>query len=146
MVVLYLLGYWMSIIFYQIFRMENCKPVRTPMQTNCKLSKNDDSKAKDQRHYGSIIGNLIYLTASKPDVMQEVGQVAQFQATPKESHVLEVNRISIYLKGTKEFELWYPKRKDLSLVAYTDVDWEGCIDDQISTSGATFYLGECLIS
>jgi hypothetical protein len=83
------------------------------MQTNCKLSKDDDSKAKDQRHYGSIIGNLLYVTASRPDVMQEVGHVAQFQAAPKESHVLEVNRIFIYLKGTKEFGLWYPKRKDL---------------------------------
>jgi hypothetical protein len=57
-----------------------------------------------------------------------------------------VKRIFRYLKGTKEFGLWYPKRKDLSLIAYTDVDWVGCIDDQRSTSGATFYLGECLVS
>jgi hypothetical protein len=72
--------------------------------------------------------------------------VAQFQATPKESHVLAVKRIFRYLKGTKEFGLWYQKGKDLSLIAYTDADWAGCIDDRRSTSGATLYLGECLVS
>jgi hypothetical protein len=60
--------------------------------------------------------------------------------------VLAVKRIFRYLKGTKEFGLWYPKGKDLSLIAYTDADWAGCIDDRRSTSGAMFYLGECLVS
>jgi hypothetical protein len=93
-----------------------------------------------------MIGCLIYVTKSKPDVTQAVGQVARFQAAPKESHVLEVKRIFRYLKGKKEFGLWYPRGKDLSLIAYTDVDWEGCIDDRRSTSGEVFYLGECLLS
>jgi hypothetical protein len=57
-----------------------------------------------------------------------------------------VNRIFRYLKGTKEFGLWYPKGKDLSLISYTDADWEGCIVDQRITSGEAFYLGECLVS
>jgi hypothetical protein len=128
------------------FGMEDCKPVITPMQTSCKLSKDDDSKSTDQRQYRSMIGNLLYVTTSRPDVMQAVGQVAWFQAAPKESHVLAVKRIFRYLKGTEEFGLWYPKGKDLSLIAYTDADWVGCIDDRRSTSGATFYLGECLVS
>jgi hypothetical protein len=72
--------------------------------------------------------------------------VARFQATPKDSHVLAMKSIFKYLKGTKEFGLWYPKGKDLSLIAYVDADWESCIDDQRSTNGATFYLGECLVS
>ena len=54
---------------------------------------------------------------------------SRFQAAPKESHVLAVKRIFRYLKGIEEFELWYPKGKDLSLIAYTDADWAGCIDD-----------------
>jgi hypothetical protein len=94
----------------------------------------------------SMIGIRLYVTTSRPDVMQEIRQVARFQATPKESHVLAVKRIFRYLKGTKEFGLWYPKRKDISLIAYTDADWEGCTDDQRSTRGASFYLGECLVS
>jgi hypothetical protein len=80
--------------------MEYCKPVITPMQTSCKLSKDDDSKSTNQRQYRSMIGSLLYVTSSKLDVMQPVGQVARFQAAPKESHVLKVKRISIYLKGT----------------------------------------------
>jgi hypothetical protein len=56
--------------------------------------------------------------------------VAQFHATPKESHVLKMKMIFIYLKGTKEFGLWYPKGKNLSLIAYIDADWAGCIDDR----------------
>jgi hypothetical protein len=55
-------------------------------------------------------------------------QVEQFQEAPKESHVLAMKNIFRYLKGTKEFGLWYPKGKDLSLTAYTDADWVGCID------------------
>jgi hypothetical protein len=70
------------------------------MQTSCKLSKDDDSKSTDQRKYRSMIGSLLYVTVSGPDVMQVVGQVARFQATPKESHVLAVKRIFRYLKGT----------------------------------------------
>jgi hypothetical protein len=72
--------------------------------------------------------------------------VARFQAAPKESHVLAVKKIFKYLKGTKEFGLWYPKGKDLSLIAYIDADWAGCINDRRSTNGATFDLGECLVS
>jgi hypothetical protein len=83
------------------FRMEDCKPVPTPMKTSCKLSKDDDSKSTDQRKYRSMIGILLYVTTSIQNVMQVVGQVAQFQATPKESDVLAVKRIFIYLKGTE---------------------------------------------
>jgi hypothetical protein len=77
-----------------------------------------------------MIGNLLYVTTSRLDVMREVGQVARFQASPKESHVLVMKRIFGYLKGTEEFRLWYPKGKDLSLISYTDADWAGCIDDR----------------
>jgi hypothetical protein len=99
------------------FGMEDCKPLTTPMQTSCKLRKYYDSKSPWQRKNKSIIGILLYVTTSKPDVMQEVGQVAWFQEAPKESHVLVLRRIFRYLKGTKEFGLWYPKGKDLSLIS-----------------------------
>jgi hypothetical protein len=82
------------------FGMEYCKPVITPMQTICKLSKDDDSKTTNQRQYRSMVGNLLYMTTSRPDVMQAVGQVARFQEASKESHELVVKRISIYIKGT----------------------------------------------
>jgi hypothetical protein len=112
------------------FRMEDCKPIITPMQTSCKLSKYDDSKSTNQRKYRSMIGSLLYVTTSRPDVMQEVGHVEQFQVAPKELHVLAVKMIFRYLKRIEEFGLWYPKGKYLSLIAYTDADWAGCIDEQ----------------
>jgi hypothetical protein len=79
--------------------MKYCKQVITPMKTSCKLSKDDDSKFIDQKQYRSMIYSLLYVTTSKLDVMQTVGQVPQFQATPKQSHVLAVKRIFRYLKG-----------------------------------------------
>jgi hypothetical protein len=82
------------------FKMEDFKPVITPMQTNCKLRKDDDSKSTDQRKYMSMIGILLYVRASSLDVMQEVFYVARFEEAPKESHVLVVKRIFRYLKGT----------------------------------------------
>jgi hypothetical protein len=82
------------------FIMEDCKPVTTPMQTSFKLSKDDDSKYIDKRKYRSIIGSLLYVTTSRINVMQAIGQVARFQAETKESHVLAVKRIFKYLKGT----------------------------------------------
>ena len=75
------------------FGMEDCKPVSTPMITSCKLRKYDESKEVDQKLYRSMIGSLLYVMASRPDVMQAVGLVARFQANPKEAHVLAIKRI-----------------------------------------------------
>jgi hypothetical protein len=69
------------------FEMEDCKPVSTPMVTGCKLNKEDESKETDQSLYRSMIGNLLYVTTSRPDIMQEVGLVGIFQDAPKETHV-----------------------------------------------------------
>jgi len=93
-----------------------------------------------------MIGSLLYVTASRPDVMQAIGLVARFQANPKESHVLAIKRIFRYLKGTTESGLWYLKGNELTLVSYTAADWEGSIHDRKSTSGVVLYLGDCLVS
>ena len=128
------------------FKMEDCKPILTPMVTGCRLRIDDSSKDVDQSLYRSMIVSLIYVTTSRPDVMQPVGQVARFQAAPKESHIIAVKRILRYLKGTEEYGLWYPKGNNLIIQAFTDAYWAGSIDDRKSTCGASFYLGGCLIS
>ena len=128
------------------FHIEYCKPVSTPMITGCKLSKEDESKEVDQRIYRLMIGSLLYLTASRPDVMQVIGQVARFQAAPKETHIIAVKRIFKYLKGTMDFGLWYQKGNELTLIAYSDADWAGFVDDKRSTSGTTLFLSNCLVS
>ena len=78
--------------------------------------------------------------------MQEVGLVARFQVAPKESHIIFVKTILRYLNGTTEYGLWHPKGNNLIIQAFTNVDWERSIDDRKSTSGATSYLGGCLVS
>jgi hypothetical protein len=126
--------------------MENYAPVSTPMTTSCKINKDDNAPEIDQTMYMSMIGILLYLTTSRPDIIQVVGLVGRFQENPKETHVLAVKRIFRYLQGTVDYGLWYPKDTNLILRAYTDVDWEGSIDDRKITSGGTFFLGNCLVS
>ena len=105
------------------FGMKDNSPVCTPMVTGCKLSKEDKSPSLDQTVYRSMIGNLLYLTASRPDIMQAVGLVARFQANPKESHMIAVKRILRYLKGTIDYGLWYPKDENFDLKAFSDAGW-----------------------
>ena len=120
------------------FQMEDCKPVSTPMITGCKLSKDDESTEVDQRLYRSMIGILLYVTSSRPDVMQFVGQVARFQDAPKETHIIAVKSIFRYLKGTMDFGIWYSKGNELTLIAYSNLYWEGCVDNRRSTSEQHF--------
>ena len=88
----------------------------------------------------------MYLTASRPDILLAVGLVARYQAAPKQNHLLEVKIILIYLQGTTQYGLWYPKGKSFTLTAYIDADRASCVDDRKSTSGGAFYLGESLVA
>ena len=108
----------------KIFKMEDSKPVSTPMITSCKLSKDDESLEVDHTMYRSMIGLRLYVTAKRPDVMQAIGLVSRFQSSPKETHVTTVKRILKYLKGTLEYGLWYPKGQYFILKAFTDADWD----------------------
>eukprot|EP00253_Pinus_taeda_P002843 PITA_02843 len=128
------------------YGMEDCAPMTTPMTTNSKLSKDDDSTPADATHYRSIIGALLYLTATRPNIMQVVGMVGRFQSTPKQSHLLVVKRILRYLKGTPNFDLWYPTSSTLTVTSYTNANWAVGVNDQKSTSGNAFFLGDYIVS
>jgi transposase InsO family protein len=128
------------------FQMEYSSPVSTPMVVGCKLSKDDISPDVDQRTYRSMIGSLLYITTSRPDIMQVVGMVGRYQSAPKQSHLAVVKRIFKYLKGTMTYGLWYPRNQNLQLTAYSDVDWENCLDERKSTSGGAFFLGDSLVA
>eukprot|EP00253_Pinus_taeda_P012851 PITA_12851 len=123
------------------YGMEDAKPVCTPMVTGCSLSANDESAAVHQPTYRSMIGSLLYLTGTRPDIMHAVGIVGRFQANPKETHLQAVKRIFKYLQGTQNYGLWYPRDTDLTLHAYMDADWAGSVDDRKSTSGGAFFTG-----
>jgi hypothetical protein len=128
------------------FKMEDSKPVSTPMVTGCSLILDDDSPKVDQNMYRSMIISFLYSTTTRPDIMQVVVLVGRFQSRPRETHLKSVKRIFKYLKGTLEFGLWYPKENGFSLNAYIDADWDGSIDNRKMTSGGEFFLGKCLVS
>jgi hypothetical protein len=128
------------------FKMDECKPIKTPMATNGHLDLDVDGKPVDQSLYRSMIGSLLYLTASRPDIMFSVCLCARFQANPKESHLSAVNRILRYLKHTPSIGLWYPKGASLDLLGYSDSDFAGSRVDRKSTSGGCHLLGRSLVS
>jgi hypothetical protein len=91
------------------FGMMNAKPIKTPMGTNGHLDLDTGGKFVDQKVYWSMIGSLLYICASRPDIMLSVCMCARFQANPKEIHLRVVKRIMRYLVYTPNFGLWYPK-------------------------------------
>ncbi|KAK6149381.1 hypothetical protein DH2020_016906 [Rehmannia glutinosa] len=116
------------------------------MNTSVKMDMDADGKAVDQTRYRALIGSLLYLTASRPDITFAVGVCARFQSAPKESHMNAAKRILRYLKGSQEVGLWYPKEGGFKLIGYSDSDYAGCRVDRKSTSGTCQMLGNRLIS
>jgi len=116
------------------------------MSTNCYLSIVEAGITLHQTKYNGLIGSLLYLTASRPDIMFVVCLCARFQSCPKESHLKATKRILKYLKGTTSVGLWYPSHSPIHLVGYFDSDFAGCKLDRKSTSGTCHLLGSSLIS
>ncbi|KAK6124547.1 hypothetical protein DH2020_041717 [Rehmannia glutinosa] len=128
------------------FGMEEKSSVKIPMNTSVKMDIDADSKPVDQTRYRALIGSLLYLTASRPDITFVVGACARFQSAPKESHITVAKRILRYLKGCQEVGLWYPKEGGLKLIGYSGSDYAGCRVDMKSTSGTCQMLGNRLVS
>jgi hypothetical protein len=104
----------------------NAKPIKAPMPTNGHLDLNDEGKVVDTKAYRSMIGSLLYLCASRPDIMFSVYMCARFQANPKECHLVVVKRILRYLVHTPNLGLWYPKGSKFDLLGYSDSDYASC--------------------
>ncbi|GJX25293.1 reverse transcriptase domain-containing protein [Tanacetum coccineum] len=113
------------------------KSASTPTDLEKPLVQDGDAADVDEHLYRSMIGSLMYLTASRPDIMFAVCACARFQVSPKTSHLLAVKRIFRYLKGKPSLGLWYSKDSPLELVAYTDSDYAGATQDRKSTTGGS---------
>ncbi|GJY22778.1 putative reverse transcriptase, RNA-dependent DNA polymerase [Tanacetum coccineum] len=122
------------------------KSASTPTDLEKPLVKDADDDDVDEHLYRSMIGSLMYLTTSRPDIMFVVCACVRFQVSPKTSHLLAVKRIFRYLKGKPSLGLWYSKDSPLELVAYTDSDYAGATLDRKSTTGGCQFLGNRLIS
>ncbi|KAJ9566173.1 hypothetical protein OSB04_002139 [Centaurea solstitialis] len=116
------------------YDMFGCHSIGTPMATGNSIGPDHEGKDVDLRNYRSMVGSLMYLTASRPDIMFATCVCARYQAKPKESHLAAVKRIFRYLKGTPYYGIWYPKGLGFELQAYTDADYGGCNMDRKSTS------------
>ncbi|GKE73135.1 hypothetical protein Tco_1535176, partial [Tanacetum coccineum] len=118
----------------------------TPMDRENPWGKDGPSKDIDLHLYRSMIGSLMYLTASRPDIMFVVCLCVRHQVTPKECHLHAVKRIFRYLKGYHLLGLWYPKESPFDRVAYSDSDYDGDNHDIKSTTRGCQFLGRRLIS
>ncbi|KAJ9551957.1 hypothetical protein OSB04_016002 [Centaurea solstitialis] len=128
------------------YNLENAKIMKTPMSPSCALDSDPDGTAVDVTTYRGMIGSLMYLTASRPDIMFSTCLCARYQSKPKVSHLKAVKRIFRYLKGTVNLGLWYPKGSGYELTGYTDADHGGCKLDRKSTTGHIQFLGDKLVS
>ncbi|GJY51723.1 retrovirus-related pol polyprotein from transposon TNT 1-94 [Tanacetum coccineum] len=128
------------------FGMDSCDPVDTPMVDRLKLDEDPLGIPVDQTRFRSMVGSLMYLTASRPDLVFAVCMCARYQASPTKKHLEALKRVFRYLRGTINWGLWYPKDTAMALTAYADADHAGCQDTRRSTSGSAQFLGDKLVS
>ena len=121
--------------FLKKFKMNDVKPMKTPMHASKSLNKDESGKPIDQTIYRGMIRSLLYLTSSRPDITHSVCLCARFQYDPRESHLKAVKRIFKYLVGTTNLSLFYKKNQDFRLVGYCDANYaEGRVQVVVVTS------------
>jgi hypothetical protein len=128
------------------FGMEDAKGIATPMSTNGSLDSDKSGNMVDQKLYGSMIGSLLYVMASRPDVMFSVCMCVRFQASLRESYLKATKRILRYMKHTQNVRLWYPKGASFELVGCSDSDYADDKVERKSTSETCQLLGRSLVS
>jgi hypothetical protein len=128
------------------FKMDDSKPLSTLISMTTTLDVDEDGELVDHKEYWSMIGSLLYLTVTRPDIQFFVCLCARFQASPRTSHWQAVKRIFRYLRYTPELGLWYSASSSLSRLGFSDADFVGCRVDRKSTSGTCLFLGSSLVS
>ena len=118
----------------------------TPLELNLKLQKDDSSPLSDATLYRRLVGSLMYLTMTRPDIAYAVQVVSQFVSNPHKNHLSAVHRLLRYVKGTMSRGLFYSSTSSLSLQGNTDADWAGCPDIQRLTTDWCMFLGSSAIS
>ncbi|XP_068311223.1 uncharacterized mitochondrial protein AtMg00810-like [Pyrus communis] len=120
------------------FHMENCNPVGTPTKPGLKLTSDLDGERVDSTYFKQIVGSLMYLIATQPDIMYAVCLISRYMERPTELHLRVAKRVFHYLKGTTDF---YKKNGGSILTGFTNSDYVGDLDDRRSTSGHVFMMG-----
>ncbi|XP_021992050.1 secreted RxLR effector protein 161-like [Helianthus annuus] len=128
------------------FNMRDCNSISTPMEYGLRLTKEDPEESVDQNMYRSLVGCLMYLTNTRPDILFVVSRISRFMERPKKSHWESGKRILRYVKGTLNHGIIYSKGSRGKLTGYSDSDYAGDINDSKSTSGYVFHLGSGAIA
>ncbi|CAL2232095.1 unnamed protein product [Prunus armeniaca] len=123
------------------FGLEDCKPVSIPLPTGEKLKKVDGSELADEGLYRKIVGSLLYLTATRPDLMYAASLLSRFMNGPTKKHMGVARRFLRYVQGTLSYGIEYVRNQSATLVGFCDADWAGSEDDSRSTSGYAFSFG-----
>jgi transposase InsO family protein len=126
--------------------LQEAPSVDTPMELHVKLRKEEGDLLADPSLYRKLVGSLVYLTITRPDISFAVQQVSQFLQTPRHLHLTAVRRIIRYVHGTPTRGLFFPASNSTHLAAYSDADWAGCADTRRSITGWCVFLGDALIS
>ena len=126
--------------------MLGCKPVDTPMDANVKLLARTNEAATDKERFQQLVGKLIYLTHTRPDIGFAVSMVSRFMSNPSETHMDAVMRILQYLKSAPGTGLSFKKRRSRGVEVFTDADWAGYVPDRRSTSGMCTYVWGNLVT
>ena len=124
------------------FKMNDSNPIGKPMECGIKLSKHEERNKVDPTLNKSLVGNLFYLTYTRPDILYVVGLVSWYMKNPTTTHLKAANKIMCYLKGTTNYGLYYYVSDDYKLVRYSDSDWSEDMDDHQSTTSFVFYMGD----
>ena len=128
------------------FNMNQCNPVHNPIVPGFKLTRDENGVRIDGTFYKQIVGSLMYLTATRPDLMFVVSLISRYMERPTETHLQTAKRVLRYVKGTVSFGLFYKKGGNEELVGYTDSDYVGDQNDRKSTSGYVFILSSSVVS
>jgi len=128
------------------FGMDQCRSVVTPLQQNLKLSSDDGTKEVDATMYRQLVGSLIYLTTTRPNLAYSVNVLSQFMSKSLESHWVAAKSVLRYLCGTVNYGILYIDASDVILAGFLDSDWEGNLDDRRSITGYAFSIGSGVIA
>ena len=123
------------------FHMGNCKSMSTPMCQKEKLCKDDGTTKVDEFEYRSLVGCLMYLTTTRPDIMYAVSVLSRFMNCANESHLRAAKRVLKYVKGSVSFGVKFCLTPSFELQGYSDSDWVGSLDDMKNTPGFCFNFG-----
>lgn len=127
------------------FQMENSNSASTPVEFGLNLTKDHEGKKVDNTFFKQIVGSLMYLTGTRPDIIFSVSLISRYMESPTEMLLLAAKRILRYVRSTTEFGLFYKKEDESGLIGFTDSDYAGDQDDRRSTSGYVFMLGSTAV-